>query len=1393
MDPLAELIGDSPAMVALRRQVQQLVRSAAVAARPPSLLILGETGSGKGLLARSIHGAGPRAREAFIDVNCAAIPERLLEAELFGYEKGAFTDARQAKPGLFQLAHRGMLFLDEIGLLAAPLQAKLLTALEQRAVRRLGGTRTEPADVWIVAATNEDLRAAVASHNFRQDLYHRLAVITLSLPPLRERGPDILILAEHFLARACADYGLPERTFAPDARVALAGYRWPGNIRELGNVLERAVLLSDGPMITAAALGLASAAGAGPVGDPVPAESSSWQDRMGEHLLATLTQTGWNISHTATALGISRNTVRARIARFGLDRAPTRPLAEPPRPVPPVRRDVTPRATPSPIPVALPASAVAEARALLVSPARTSVRSESRQVGFLRVDLVLGPGSEGLSETSRALDELLDKIRSFGGRIEELGQSAAIAAFGVEQPVEDAAIRAALAGLAAQRMAEQGRAGDRVPAVRCAVHAAAVSARQVGDATFVDVLAKQAALYTLEGLMPAASGIAVSEDAAPLLRRRFALTPIVSTTLTGPRAYRVTGFESTRFRTGGRMAGFVGRAAELKLLEEHLALAMCGQGRLVGIAGEPGIGKSRLLYEFRQGLPAGEVAYLEGQCVSYGAGTPFLPILDLVRAACGLTEMDAGDVVADKVRRALGGLSLDADEWAPFLLHLLGGPADERLASLSAEAVSARTLEALVRMSVSASGRQPLVMAVEDVHWIDRASEAYLASLAERLAGSRILLLLTYRSAERPSLMMAGHATQISVPPLTPDEAASIARSVLGAGVDEDAARLIAARAGGNPLFAEELTLAVAESAGEGSGVVAPAAGVASALPATLQGLLTSRVERLGSAKAVAQMAATIGHTFSLAMIDAVAVTDAASLAEALERLAESEVIVPEATPTVEYRFRHALIRDAVYQSQSAAQRHQAHARVARALETTFPEQAAAQPELVAHHLTEARQEHAAIPWWVRGGTRARQRAAYAAAIDQLRRALDLLPAALPPGPDRDHIELEIKVSLGISLQATLGFGAPEVGDVHARARELCRTVEGGPLLLGALGGLFLYYYFRSDFGAARELAEQHLQVTEIIGARNRLCASYSALGYTAFQMGALAEARSHFERSIELIDTYPRPEGTALTPNNIGVASQSMLALTWCVLGRREAAVAAIESALGRAERCPSGERAFSTAYALTCASRLRLMMAEPLEARRCAQEAMRIGREHGFALHVGAGALADCAARIALGEAAADDLAGALAAWRGRGLDLDAPYWLGAIAAGRRAAGRFDEARATLDEAIAQMTRHGERVHEAELCRLRGELIAERDGAAAEGALADLERALAVARAQGARLFELRAAISLHRLLAALGREHASPLPETLEAVREDSLEANAAKALLGASTLSHRRASE
>ena len=199
--PLADLLGDSPGMRSVREKIARLLARPGEARRLPPILVHGETGTGKGLVARMIHRAGPRPDGPFVDVNCAAIPDTLLEAEMFGFERGAFTDARRSKPGLLQAAHRGTIFLDEVGLLPEALQAKLLKVLEDRVVRRLGATRDEPVDVWIVTATNEDLTAAVQQRRFREDLYHRLAVLTVALPPLRERAGDVLQLAEHFLAR----------------------------------------------------------------------------------------------------------------------------------------------------------------------------------------------------------------------------------------------------------------------------------------------------------------------------------------------------------------------------------------------------------------------------------------------------------------------------------------------------------------------------------------------------------------------------------------------------------------------------------------------------------------------------------------------------------------------------------------------------------------------------------------------------------------------------------------------------------------------------------------------------------------------------------------------------------------------------------------------------------------------------------------------------------------------------------------------------------------------------------------------------------------------------------------------------------------------------------------
>jgi DNA-binding NtrC family response regulator/TolB-like protein/tetratricopeptide (TPR) repeat protein len=311
MDLVDELLGRSSQMIALREQIRSLLAREAEVRNLPPILITGETGTGKGLVARILHRGSSRAKAEFVEVNGAAIPEHLLESELFGYERGAFTDARQPKAGLLQVAHRGTFFLDEVGLLPLAFQAKLLKVVEDGLVRRVGSTRSEAVDICIVSATNEDLALEVRNRRFRQDLYQRLAVITLRLPSLRERVEDIDLLVKVAMARTCAKYSGPARQLSPEALSALRGYRWPGNVRELNSLIERTILLCPTPVIPVAALGL----GATPELGTADVDVDEFQRRR---LSDALARTGWNISRTAALLGVTRNTVRARIARYGL-------------------------------------------------------------------------------------------------------------------------------------------------------------------------------------------------------------------------------------------------------------------------------------------------------------------------------------------------------------------------------------------------------------------------------------------------------------------------------------------------------------------------------------------------------------------------------------------------------------------------------------------------------------------------------------------------------------------------------------------------------------------------------------------------------------------------------------------------------------------------------------------------------------------------------------------------------------------------------------------------------------------------------------------------------------------------------------------------------------------
>jgi two-component system response regulator HydG len=308
-DPFAELLGESPALMVVLDAARRVAPHGSV-----TVLIQGETGTGKELLARALHDGSPRRGGPFVAVNCAAIPRELMESELFGHERGAFTDAHAAKPGLFEEGHGGTLFLDEIGHLPLPLQGKLLRALDDRRIRRVGGTHTRDLDVRVVAATHVDLHAAVADGEFREDLYYRLNVVTLTLPPLRARGSDVVLLARYFAERLAERYGLPVPAVATEAIAALETQPWPGNVRELRHAVERALLLS--PPGTLASEHLRSRPpvreAAGPGVLPFPARMA---EIISAAARATVERSGGNKAAAARSLGISR----ARLQRL-LDR-----------------------------------------------------------------------------------------------------------------------------------------------------------------------------------------------------------------------------------------------------------------------------------------------------------------------------------------------------------------------------------------------------------------------------------------------------------------------------------------------------------------------------------------------------------------------------------------------------------------------------------------------------------------------------------------------------------------------------------------------------------------------------------------------------------------------------------------------------------------------------------------------------------------------------------------------------------------------------------------------------------------------------------------------------------------------------------------------------------------
>jgi DNA-binding NtrC family response regulator len=503
-NPLDRLVGQAPALQALRAQIRHLATFDAVGhAAVPTILLQGETGTGKGLVARVIHDSGPRAQGPFVEINCAAIPDTLLEAELFGVEAGAFTDAKRAKPGLFEAASGGTLFLDEIDALPLALQGKCLTAIEAKRVRRVGAVVEHPMDVKVIAAAQVALGARVEAGHFRADLYHRLAVVVLDLPPLRMRGEDILVLARVFLQRYGAAYGVGPQRLSQAAETWLLGQPWPGNVRELSHLLERVALLETAMVIDPESLARLCLTTSGPDASAVSRRTSTpgAPPHERERLAEALRQSGGNITAAVRRLGMSRSGLRHRLYTYGLTR-PSRHQV-----FPPIGQDTSARETPTPSaahrsvvpgrgaePPVVHASQGGESQG-----AAASRRRDERRVGVTHgtslepsmgwvpkpvAVLVIEATWPAMREAecrpyepwtmASCWSEIIaEKVQGFGGIMLQDSPALCMVAFGLPQTLEQLPQRAVHAALAIRHLADETYpfTGDMPsPAVRLAAH-----------------------------------------------------------------------------------------------------------------------------------------------------------------------------------------------------------------------------------------------------------------------------------------------------------------------------------------------------------------------------------------------------------------------------------------------------------------------------------------------------------------------------------------------------------------------------------------------------------------------------------------------------------------------------------------------------------------------------------------------------------------------------------------------------------------------------------------------------------------------------------------------------------------------------------------------------------
>jgi class 3 adenylate cyclase/predicted ATPase len=814
----------------------------------------------------------------------------------------------------------------------------------------------------------------------------------------------------------------------------------------------------------------------------------------------------------------------------------------------------------------------------------------------------------------------------------------------------------------------------------------------------------------------------------------------------------------------------VDRESEVALLLERWAQSQAGLGQVVLLSGEAGIGKSRLVEVLRERLVGEGSPGIVLRCSPYHTHSALYPVIEHLQRWLQFQRNDTPEEKLRKLEEALAriGVQVPCPSIVPLLATLLSVPLPEGRYPpvwLSPPQQRQRTLDALVAWLLAEAERQPVLVVWEDLHWADPSTLEFLSLVIDQVPTARMLTLLTCRPEFRSPWAPRSHLTQLTLGRLGRAQVeVMIEHLTRDKALPAEVVQQVVTKTDGVPLFVEELTKMVLESGWlqereDHYELVGAAPRLA--IPATLHDSLMARLDRLAAAKEVAQLGATVGREFSYEVLRAVAPMDEARLQRALARLVEAELLYPrEMPPRASYRFKHALIQEAAYQALLKSTRQQAHQRIAQVLEAQFPQTVEAQPELLAHHYTEAGLSQLAVVYWQRAGKRAMQASAHAEAIAHLTKGLALLHT-LPDSPARTQHELTLQIGLGTALMAIKGYAAPEVVQAYARALELCRQVGATPQLFEVLMGLCIFYQGRAEFETARELADELLRLAQSMGDPTLLVWAHNTMGYIVHLVGELRLAQSHLEQSLALYDPQQhRAYGFVFDP---GVDGLCMLAQVLQMLGYPDQARKRSQEALALARELA---HPFSLTAALREAATVHRWRGEQQLAQALQEEGVTLCREQGFSQELAQGMVLHGRdlVRQGQGEAGIAQMRQGLAALRATGTETELPWLLSMLAAACGNSGRAEEGLRLVDEALAMVHRTGKRLDEAGLYRLKGELLLKsRSESLAPGGQSlesEIEgcfrQALEVARHQQAKSFELRAAMSLSRLWQQQGKRH-------------------------------------